>query len=109
MEDQIALLENEIKELNTKSDETEYELDKIRDKAFKIDRQLAETLIKLNNIQKQSNPSSTSHANHLDQNGHIVYHNNVNQNSTNSTNSNRSNNLSDKQVILSRLLYFIKY
>lgn len=102
LEDQITLLETEIKDLNNKTDETEYELDKIRDKAFKLDRQLAETLVKLSNIQKQSSSSSMNVNHHLDQNGHIIYHNNINQNSnsTNSSNNsaNRSNNLSDKQV-----------
>lgn len=89
--------------MNTKSDETEYELGKIRDKAFKLDRQLADTLTKLNNIQKQTNLSTTNHVNHIDQNGHIVYHNNLNQSTANSSNNNnnnnnRTNNISDKQV-----------
>jgi hypothetical protein len=35
-----------MKELNSHNDETEYELEKISDKAFKLDRQLAETLLK---------------------------------------------------------------
>ena len=41
-----------MKEMSRQSGETEYELEKIRDKAFKLDRQLADTIIKLNNAQK---------------------------------------------------------
>lgn len=90
LEDQLSLLEAEIKDLNHKADETEYELDKMKDKAFKLDTQLAETLKKLNNLQANSK-------NHTDQNGHVVYHNTFKQNPSN---INRSNNFSDKQVIL---------
>ncbi|RNA44393.1 E3 ubiquitin- ligase Bre1 isoform X2 [Brachionus plicatilis] len=90
LEDQLSLLEAEIKDLNHKTDETEYELDKMKDKAFKLDTQLAETLKKLNNLQSNSNIS-----NHIDQDGHVVYHNTFKQNSTN---TNRSNSLSDKQL-----------
>jgi E3 ubiquitin-protein ligase BRE1 len=60
-----------MKELNNKNEETEYELEKISDKAFKLDRQLAETLIKyqkLNNSTK--NISNESSNNHIEQNGH---------------------------------------
>jgi hypothetical protein len=106
-----------MKELNNKSSETEYELEKIRDKAFKLDRQLAETLIKVNNLQKMNNTlssnensSNNSHLlnNHCDQNGHIVFHSNSfnnlpshsNQNSSSSrlANDKSTPSLSDKQV-----------
>lgn len=97
LEDQLSLLEAEIKDLNHKTDETEYELDKIKDKAFKLDSQLAETLKELNNLRSNSK-------NHIDQNGHVVYHNTFKQNSTN---QNRTNNLSDKQVnTIWSLLFF---
>lgn len=94
-------MEAEIKDLNHKTDETEYELDKIKDKAFKLDSQLAETLKELNNLRSNSK-------NYIDQNGHVVYHNTFKQNSTN---QNRTNNLSDKQVnkIESFLFYQIFY
>ena len=81
LEDKIVLLENEIKELNNKNDETEYELEKTRDKAFRLDRQLADTMIKLNNLQKaaanmgtaannNNHNSAAGNNSHADQNGH---------------------------------------
>lgn len=117
MEDRISELENELKEMRSESGETEYELERIKDKAFKLDRQLADTIIKLNNAQKtinQNNNNGTSVANnhvnnYCDQNGHIVLQNNFNvnnsNNNTNSTsnaNSNSTNNmrLNDKTANL---------
>jgi E3 ubiquitin-protein ligase BRE1 len=60
-----------MRELNNKNDETEYELEKISDKAFKLDRQLAETLIKyqkLNNSTKNNSNETTN--SHSELNGH---------------------------------------
>ena len=106
LEDKIVKLENEIKELSSKNDENEYELEKLSDKSYKLDRQLADTLIKLNNLQKQSPTSST--INHVDQNGRIIYHNTLNnQNTTSAANASTNNNansnvkasnLTDKQL-----------
>jgi Tfp pilus tip-associated adhesin PilY1 len=100
--------------MRSESGETEYELERIKDKAFKLDRQLADTIIKLNNAQKtinQNNNNGTSVANnhvnnYCDQNGHIVLQNNFNvnnsNNSTSNANSNSSNNmrLNDKTANL---------
>lgn len=61
-------------------------MEKTRDKAFKLDRQLADTLIKL---QKLNNSNSILN-NHSEQNGsNVVYHNN--NNNTNNNNNNSSN------------------
>ncbi len=100
-------LENEIKDLNKKSDESDYELERLSDKAFKLDRQLADTLTKLNQLQQHSSSSSTSsNNNHVDQNGRIVYHNNSSSSTTNSINNSsgggaaagKASNMTDKQV-----------
>lgn len=99
--------------MSKRSGETEYELDRIRDKAFKLDRQLADTVIKLNNAQKLiSNAAAAADGgdnhvnNHCDQNGHIILNNRFNSaaNNTSSTNNNNSQNnsnaakLNDKTV-----------
>ncbi len=67
-----------MKELNDKNDETEYELEKTRDKAFKLDRQLADSIIKYQKLISNMNPANSSESNisihpsnnHSDQNGH---------------------------------------
>lgn len=94
LEDKISQLENEMKESSKRSGETEYELERIRDKAFKLDRQLADTVIKLNNAQKiiQNNSSTNANNNnnanndhtnnHCDQNGHIILNNRFNTSSS---------------------------
>jgi hypothetical protein len=87
-------LENEIKDLSKKNDESDYELERLSDKAFKLDRQLADTLTKLNQLQKQVSSNSTS--NHVDQNGRIVYHSGTTNNSGGS--AGKTSNLTDKQV-----------
>ena len=94
-------MENEIKEVKRKYDESEYELERTCDKALKLDRQLADTLIKLSNMQKlvpvaEEDSSSASNNNHVEQNGKIMYHKNLNQNSKDSTMA--KSNLTDKQV-----------
>lgn len=101
LEDRVANLENEIKELNNRNDETEYELEKTRDKAFRLDRQLADTMTKLTNLQKANIiTNSNSNHNHVDQNGHNNNNNNnINNNSNNSNQRNdKLQNLTDKQV-----------
>jgi hypothetical protein len=114
LEDNIFKFEAEIKELRRKFDEQEYELERTCDKAFKLDRQLADTLIKLNNLQKlvpcdeslansscsgAGSSSTTLSSNHVDQNGKIMYHkiHYLNQNQ-NSRDSSGKSNFTDKQV-----------
>lgn len=103
--------------MSKRSGETEYELDRIRDKAFKLDRQLADTIIKLNNAQKIIQNNSTNNTtttnnnnnnhlnNHCDQNGHIILPNNFNsgansvQNNANVKLNEKAASLTDKQVL----------
>ena len=89
MEDQIAKLETDLKELNNRNDEIEYELEKTRDKAFKLDRQLADTLIK----QKQMVPIQSTNNTAEQSNGHSKTNQQNNRNDSKQTNPN------DKQVI----------
>jgi chromosome segregation ATPase len=102
-EDRIALMQTEIKELNEKNDDSEYELEKTKDKAFKLDRQLADTLVKLNNLQKQainnaaSSTQSSSNPKHVDLNGHVIA-NHIKSETL--TVGSKSVNLTDKQVML---------
>ena len=77
------------------------------DKAFKLDRQLADTLTKLNQLQKSV--AINTNANHVDQNGKIVYHSSLSSsggvathssvNSSNANSNSKTSNLTDKQVI----------
>ncbi len=53
LEDQIVGLEISLKDISSKYDESEYELEKARDKTFKQERQLEEALIKINNFQSK--------------------------------------------------------
>ena len=101
------LLENEIKELNNKNDETEYELEKTRDKAFRLDRQLADTMIKVQKAASMNhssnhgsssanNSSSGGNNSHADQNGHNC--NSSSSSNQRNANDNKVANLTDKQV-----------
>ena len=81
-----------MKELKSKNDETEYELEKISDKAFKLDRQLAEALLK---YQKLNNSTKTiinenNNNNHPELNGH--------SSSTSTSSNNYLNKNLEKQV-----------
>ena len=93
MEDHIARLESDLKELTNKNDEIEYELEKTRDKAFKLDRQLADTLTK-NKQLASSMPSNLAQSS--DQNGHAQANNKLSQ--QNNRNDSKATNLNDKQV-----------
>ncbi len=97
LEDKIAVLDKDINELNSRNDELEYELDRFKDKAFKLDKQLADTLIKLNNLQKTVN---ANHVNsHVDQNGRVVLHNQSSSSqNVKSAENKQANSLTDKQV-----------
>jgi chromosome segregation ATPase len=111
-EDRIALMQTEIKELNEKNDDTEYELDKTKDKAFKLDRQLADTLVKLNNLQKQainnaaSSTQPSSNSKHIDQNGHVIA--NHIKSDPSLASSAKPVNLTDKQVCVVVVVVFVK-
>ena len=102
MEDQIAKLDVDLKELTSKNDEIEYELEKTRDKAFKLDRQLADSLMK-NKQLASSIPASLAQS--LDQNGHVLAGTNK-FNQQNSRNDSKSTNLNDKQVSFHMLRFF---
>jgi hypothetical protein len=52
-------LENQIKELKELNDEAEYQLEKSKDKVFKLERHLSDTLTKLNT---QSAITNTTHS-----------------------------------------------
>lgn len=69
------------------------------DKAHKLDRQLADTLIKLNNMQTAVNSGGSNHSlNHQDQNGRIVYHNNTSTTAPTPSVNNKGANPADKQA-----------
>ena len=76
------------KEISSKYDESEYELEKARDKSFKLDRQLEETLIKFNNFQKRNMISNTSANSCVE----------ANQFSIPNIKTDKSSNITEKQV-----------
>ena len=92
LEDQIVGLDISLKEISSKYDESEYELEKARDKAFKQERQLEEALIKINNFQKKDILCNTGvHLGIESNNSHLV--------------KERNSNISEKQVYAIYLLF----
>lgn len=80
-------------------------MEKFRDKAFKLDRQLADTIIKVNNLQKYNqnmlDQQSTSHStssSQYDKNGQLILHTNTSHTPILRSESSKSTNLSEKQV-----------
>lgn len=90
-------METDIKQLQAKNDSTEYDLDKFQDKAFKLDRQLADTIVKLNNLQKKQMDFTNLNTNNCQgQSSEKSLQNSFTNNNNSSTN--RSDNKTDKQV-----------
>lgn len=81
-------LENQIKELKAANDESDYQLEKSKDRVFKLERHLSDTLAKLNS--QQTSSISTSHSNC---NGNVTT-------SHSTSASSKLANLTDEQVFM---------
>jgi hypothetical protein len=104
LEDSLSILEQEMKDLRNRYNENEYDLEKTRDKAFKLDRQLADTILKLqksiNNINNSnSTPTTAATSDQPNESKQLNGHGNTpQQQQQQQQRGNKSVNLTEKQV-----------